>query len=312
MPEKTDLLDLYTSQSKELHLEWIAGKQNQTKHFFNTATNPATGTVGYFNLIHSNQIQILGTTELNYLTSLNQAMKQEALDKLFGEDTIVAIVTDNCKTLPEMVDLSEKRNVALFISDLPGEKLVNDLRYYLSHLLADKVHLHGVFMEVLSVGVFLKGASGIGKSELALELITRGHRLIADDAPLFARIAPDIIMGTALPMIQDFLEVRGLGVINIRKMYGNTAIKASKYLKLIIDLQPTDKVNDETQNRLIATEKTFDVLGLEIPTFLIPVAPGRNLAVLVEAAVKNYLLELRHYSAYNDIVSRQAQALNEQ
>ncbi len=308
MNEEPTVKALHEALGKELHLSWIAGKRSGDRRFLKDEEAPKADIVGHFNLIHSSQVQILSETELSHLASLSSPHHEQALNKLFAEETIIVIVSNNLEPPAEMLKLADEHTVGLFRSSLAGERLINDLRYYLTRLLAEKTTLHGVFMEVLSIGVLLTGASGVGKSELALELITRGHRLITDDAPLFARIAPDIIVGTSPPVIQDFLEVRGLGVLNIRQMYGNSAIKPSKYLKLIIDLQPAHK-KSIGENRLVTPTATSNVLGLEVPTFTLPVAPGRNLAVLVEAAVRNHLLRLSDYYADLDIMQRQQQVM---
>ena len=295
---------LHQELGQELCLTWIAGKHSGNRKFLKDKENPRADIVGYFNLIHSSQVQIVGPTELDYLKTLNKSNQKNAYTKLFSEETITIVVANNLEPPLEMHMLADEHNIGLFKSSLSGEHLINDLRYYLTRLLAKKITLHGVFMEVISIGVLLTGASGVGKSELALELITRGHRLIADDAPLFARIAPDIIVGTSPSIIQNFLEVRGLGILNILHMYGDSAIKSSKYLKLIVDLQPLQK-KISNENRLVTPTQTNNVLGLDVPIFTLPVAPGRNLAVLVEAAVRNHLLILNNYYAALDMIDRQ-------
>ena len=301
----------YESQGEVLKLDWIAGKNSGSKEFVKDENNPKAGIVGYFNLIHSSQAQILGETEMEYLLPLDGPALNEALKKLFDKDTRIAIIAGDCPPTDLMRKLADKSDIALFVSPLSGERIVDNLRYYFAQLLADKINLHGVFMEVISIGVLLTGSSGIGKSELALELITRGHRLIADDAPLFARIAPDIIIGTSPPVIQDFLEVRGLGVLNLRQMYGDSAIKMSKYLKLTVDLKGMDENFTANENRLVCPTATYSVLGMEVPVATIQVAPGRNLAVLVEAAVRNHLLRLHNYYADDDIIARQKSMMRE-
>ena len=311
MSNSANVIKLYESQGKELQLEWAAGKNSGNNTFVKDKNNPKAGIVGYFNLIHSSQVQILGKTEMNYLRSLPNDSMDTALQKLFGEETRMAVIVDQCRPTEKMNAIADKNNVALFISPLPGERLVDTLRYYFAQLLADKINMHGVFMEVISIGVLLIGPSAIGKSELALELITRGHRLIADDAPLFARIAPDIIIGTSPPVIQDFLEVRGLGVLNLRQMYGDSAIKMSKYLKLIVALKDVNDYTEANENRLINPATTQDVLGMNVAVSTIQVAPGRNLAVLVEAAVRNHLLRLHNYYADADIIARQKNLMQE-
>jgi HPr kinase/phosphorylase len=248
---------------------------------------------------------VLGRTELTYLANLRKNWRQDACEQLFESDPVVILIADECDPPAEFVRLADRYQVPLLRSAVSSNELINDLRYYFTHKLADRVTLHGVFMEVLSIGLLLTGDSGVGKSELALELITRGHRLVADDAPEFARIAPDIINGTCPALIQDFLEVRGLGVLNIRAMYGDSVIKKGKYLRLIIQLKHVRQNDGAFEDRLQEQQQTRNVLGLDIPVFSLPVAPGRNLAVLVEAAVRNHLLRLNGYNAGEDLTARQ-------
>lgn len=179
-----------------------------------------------------------------------------------------------------------------------------------SQALAEKETLHGVFMEVLGVGVLISGQSGLGKSELALDLVNRGYKLIADDAPEFERIAPETINGTCPKLLQNFLEVRGLGVLNIREMYGASAIKSNEHLKLIIELFPPEMNVAKSENRIQPSAGKASILGVDIPTISLPVAPGRNLAVLVEAAVRNHLLTRNGYSAGRDFTKRQKSTIN--
>ena len=196
-------------------------------------------------------------------------------------------------------------SVPLFSSPLTSNKLTDSLRYYLNNLFADVLTLHGVYMEVHAIGVLITGPSGVGKSELALELITRGHRLVADDAPQFSRIAPDIINGTCPAALQDFLEVRGLGIINVRELFGDSAIKINKYLRLIIRLEPLSRESIKQIDRLEGSYTTQNLLDLEIPEITLPVAPGRNLAVLLECAARNHMLRFSGYNASKVFTGRQ-------
>jgi HPr kinase/phosphorylase len=297
---------LFDNLVTRLHLVWLAGRSGAGRSFTQDSTargNP--GLIGHFNLIHANQAVVLGRTELTYLANLQTNWRQDAYEQLFDSDPVLILLADECAPPDEFLQLADQYQVPLLKSTLSSNDLINDLRYYFTHKLADRVTLHGVFMEVLSIGVLLTGDSGVGKSELALELITRGHRLVADDAPEFARIAPDIINGACPPLIQDFLEVRGLGVLNIRAMYGDSVIKKGKYLRLIIHLKQVRLSDAAFEDRLKDQQQARNVLGLDIPVFTLPVAPGRNLAVLVEAAVRNHLLRLNGYNAGEDLATRQ-------
>jgi len=306
MNEPLTVQVLFDDLVTRLHLVWLAGRIGAGRSFTQDSTargNP--GLIGHFNLIHANQAVVLGRTELTYLANLQTNWRQDAYEQLFDSDPVLILLADECAPPDEFLRLADQYQVPLLKSTLSSNDLINDLRYYFTHKLADRVTLHGVFMEVLSIGLLLTGDSGVGKSELALELITRGHRLVADDAPEFARIAPDIINGACPPLIQDFLEVRGLGVLNIRAMYGDSVIKKGKYLRLIIHLKQVRLSDAAFEDRLKDQQQARNVLGLDIPVFTLPVAPGRNLAVLVEAAVRNHLLRLNGYNAGEDLATRQ-------
>ena len=177
------------------------------------------------------------------------------------------------------------------------------MQHYLTNYFADKITLHGVFMEVMGTGVLITGDSSIGKSELALELITRGHRLIADDATEFSRVSPDTLLGSCPEMLRDFLEVRGLGILNIRAMFGSRAIKQHRNLRLIIVLQ---QLADATKMDRLHGSKIQEV---NIPEITLPVWPGRNLAVLLEAAVRNHILNTKGYDASKAFIDRQKRRL---
>lgn len=297
--------NLYEENIKRLDLQWVAGRMGAQRNFTrrNSASN-STIVVGYFNLIRSAQAQVLGETELKYINNLTGDLLQDACQHLFEEKTIVLIIADNLSPPAAFVELANHHKIALLRSSASSYEVLTSLRYFFTQKLVERTTLHGVFLEVLSMGVLLTGESGTGKSELALELLSRGHRLIADDAPEFARTAPDIIYGSCPPSLQDFLEVRGLGVLNIRAMYGDSVIKHGKYLRLIIHLTPVSSDEALSQDRLQIEHNVRNILGVDIPIFTLPVAPGRNLAVLVEAAVRNHLLRLNGYNASEDIANR--------
>ncbi len=194
---------------------------------------------------------------------------------------------------------------------LSDSLVLDNLQYYAARFLAAKTTLHGVFLEVLGMGVLLTGHSAVGKSELALELITRGHRLVADDAPEFRRIAPDIVAGSCPPLLREFLEVRGLGILNIRAMFGDSSIVNNMYLQLIIHLKRMKLQEIADMERLQAVGQSRSVLGVEIPQLTVPVAPGRNLAILVETAVRNHMLKLKGYDAAELFIERQRRSIEE-
>ena len=333
MPEIINQLtvqELFTNHCEKLGLEWIAGLQGGKRKIIPEESSGGTSTVvdddldklpkaetrktntpirqslvGYLNLIHSNQIQVLGDMELNFIEGLRDISRQDFISQLFKHQLACIIVSEGKEAPVFLKRKCNENNIPLLTSPLPSKKLTDSLHYYLSNLFADVTTLHGVFMEVNSIGVLLTGPSGIGKSELALELITRGHRLVADDAPQFSRIAPDIISGTCPKALQDFLEVRGIGIINVRKLFGDSAIKVNKYLRLVVRLEPMKKKGLIQMDRLEGSYRTRRILDLEIPEITVPVAPGRNLAVLLECAARNHIIRMGGYNASEEFLERQ-------
>ncbi len=327
MTSQITVKELFDSHSEKYGLQWISGqeggknlilpeetKDNQTatskskskkKRSSKGKTAETKSLVGFLNLIHPHQIQIFGGTELKYFEGLRSISKQDAIRQLFTPNP-ACIIVSNSKTVPAFLKRKcNEYSVPLFSSPLTSNKLTDSLRYYLNNLFADVLTLHGVYMEVHAIGVLITGPSGVGKSELALELITRGHRLVADDAPQFSRIAPDIINGTCPAALQDFLEVRGLGIINVRELFGDSAIKINKYLRLIIRLEPLSRESIKQIDRLEGSYTTQNLLDLEIPEITLPVAPGRNLAVLLECAARNHMLRFSGYNASEVFTGRQ-------
>jgi len=297
---------LFSQTQKNLKLSWWSGNKNSEKGFTHLSFKSSeSGLVGHFNLIHANQAQVLGETELKFFQEADSAVSANALTQLFQRQSAAIFISDELTPLSNFKEYSTKYDLPIICSSLSSNELIDQLRYYLTQALAEKEILHGVFMEVISVGVLITGQSGLGKSELALDLVSRGHRLIADDAPEFARVAPDTINGTCPKLLQNFLEVRGLGVLNIREMYGDSAIKANKYLKLIIELFPPKMNAPKSEDRIRLSERKTNILEVNIPTISLPVAPGRNLSVLVEAAVRDHLLIRDGYNASADFMQRQ-------
>lgn len=261
--------------------------------------------VGRLNLVQLNRIQVLGPAEVRYWAGRDEGERARLRDQLFGADLFGLIVTDDETIPPDLLARARHEGVPLLHTPQDCERMIGTLRHALGRELAARVVLHGVFLDVLGVGVLLSGASSVGKSELALELISRGHSLVADDAPEFSRPEPDAIEGRSPPLLKDFLEVRGLGVLNIRSMYGDAAIRHNKRLQLIIHLEPFTSALRDQLERLDGNLTTTDVLEVPIAAMTLPVAPGRNLAVMVEAAVRTYLLARRGYHAGDDLMRRQ-------
>ena len=291
--------ELFEQQRERLDLRWIAG-QNGGDRFLESVETVARrpSLAGYLNAIYPNKVQILGTEELAWLDALDSRHRWETIEKIMQFRPLALVISKGQACPADLAEAAEESLTPLWSSPLRGHELLNHLQYHLARTLAPRVTLHGVFMEIYSIGVLITGDSGAGKSELALELISRGHRLVADDAPEFTQIAPDVLDGTCPEMIQDLLEVRGLGVLNIREMFGDTAVKHNKYLRLIIHLtRPTNRADDPPEatglERLTGENSVRRVLDLDVPMTTLPVMPGRNLAVLAEAATRLHSLRMK-------------------
>lgn len=313
MPHNIRVRDLYETLRERLHLTWVAGETGAESTLLSANTDASTGIIaGPLNYIHPNRVQIIGPAEEAYLGGLPTPNRQQALQQLFEEQPALVMLVNNTEGAVELPGMADDAGVALMRSPLPDAQVLDNLQYYASLFLSEKTTLHGVFLEVLGMGVLLTGDPAVGKSELALDLITRGSRLVADDAPEFTRIAPDIVSGTCPPLLREFLEVRGLGILNIRAMFGDSSIKRQKYLRLIVHLKRMSADQISGMDRLSGTHANLDVLGVSIPHVTVPVAPGRNLSVLVESAVRNHLLRLKGYDATEVLIERQQQAILEQ
>jgi HPr kinase/phosphorylase len=310
MTELFSAESIIVNLSSKIDLKWVAGEEDPERPLHEIRVSEHATLIGHLNLIHNNIIQVIGKTECDYLQSLDDDFRTNVLDQIFSGKTVAIIMADALPVPDKLIACANNNHVPLLSCKTNSNEVVDIARYYLHELFSEKEIIHGVFMEVLGTGVLLTGESSIGKSEVALDLISRGHRLIADDAPEFTRIGPDLLIGKSPGVLKDFMEVRGLGVLNIREMYGDNALKASKYLRLVIHME---RLTDEqlTQiDRLEGSRQLRNILGVEVPEILLPVAPGRNLAVIVEAAVRNHILRLSGYSATEQLMDIQQKAID--
>jgi len=302
---------LFEALQEKLDLHWAGGQMGRTRNIKDPGSDAArTALVGHLNLIHPNRVQVLGNTEIGYLERLDGNLRRDLIDQLFDGTSDLIVVGDGRPVPEDIKQRSEASSTPLLNSGRPTSQLVGYLQYYLTNLFAEKIILHGVFMEVFSVGLLITGDPSVGKSELALELVARGHRLVADDAPVFAKTAPDVLSGRCPEMLRDFLEVRGLGILNIRAMFGDSAIKQNRNLRLILKLEPMTEEQMHAIDRLHGSRTTQTILGVDIPQIILPVAPGRNLAVLAEAAARNHTLLLKGFDSAKLFMDRQARFMD--
>ena len=298
--------ELYKQTRLKLKLKWVAGLDGGHNQLNSQqVTKPSLALIGHLNFVHPNRVQVLGCAEMDYLRSLSIIAIQQAITNLYSTDLAAIVIANGEKPPKELINAANHFNTPLFTSPVQSPQLMDILSHYLKQAMAETTSLHGVFIEVQGFGVMIKGNAAIGKSELALELITRGHRLIADDIIDFYRISPDRIEGRCPPLLQDFLEVRGLGILNVRALFGDNSVKPTKPLDLIIQLELADTLNPQQLDRLNVKIQHERVLEVNISKVVIPIAAGRNIAVLVEVAVRNHILLMRGVNATQQFSKRQ-------
>ena len=310
MKEILSAESIIVNLASRIELKWVAGAEDPDKPLHELDVNEHATLIGHLNLIHNNIIQVIGKTECEYLHGLDDDFRRSTLTQLFTNNTVAIILSDGLPVPELLCEFANKYYVPVLSCKAESNDVVDAARYYLNKLFSNKEIMHGVFMEVHGTGVLITGESSVGKSELALDLISRGHRLVADDAPEFTRIGPDILDGRSPAILQGFMEVRGLGVLNIREMYGDNAIKRNKYLRLIVHMEKMNDDNLGTFNRLTGQTEVQRILDVEIPVTIVPVAPGRNLSVIVEAAVRNHILRKNGYDASQQLIDRQQLAID--
>jgi HPr kinase/phosphorylase len=299
--------ELVTNSAGILDLAWIGGRSGAERQ----AAVPAADTVdqvGYLNLFHPHRLQVVGEAEIAYFRRVSTHRREQILEELAAGAPPALVMALDCVP-PELVQACDTHAIALLSCSQNSTRAIELLRTMVSKALAPNCLLHGVLMDVLGIGVLISGASGLGKSELALELISRGHGLVADDAVEVHRVGPSTIEGRCPALLQGMLEVRGLGLLDIKTIFGETAVRRKMRLKLIVQLLRRSTHDDEYE-RLPLEDLTENVLGLDIRKVVIPVAAGRNLAVLTEAAVRNTILQLRGIDSKLEFMARQRLAID--
>jgi HPr kinase/phosphorylase len=313
MTPKLTAHDLFEAQSATLKLSWIGGRAGAERLLeAATAKYPGMALVGHLNFVHPNRVQVIGDAEIDYLKRLAKKERPSQVAALFGASKTAAVVwAHESKPPKDLIEASDKAKLAMFATPLPSPVVIDHLQYHLTRALAPRTTVHGVYMEVMGMGILLTGESGIGKSELALELLSRNHRLIADDAVELVRIGPDVLVGQhPSGMLSDYLEVRGLGILDIRTMFGETAVRHKKKLHLIVRMELMEKRSLSKVDRLQAQQLTRRILDVDVPEVVLFVGAGRNLAVLVEAAVRSYILRMWGIDTLKDFMQRHQALMN--
>jgi HPr kinase/phosphorylase len=300
---------LFDDNRDSLQLGWFAGFPGGERRISGDATS-AADQVGHLNMIHPGRLQVFGTQEAEYDKRLSPTTRIHHIEELAAGEPPAFIIAHGLETPAYLLSICDKKNIPLFSTPLPSAQVIDYLRVYLSKKLAQRITMNGVFMDVLGLGVLITGESGLGKSELGLELISRDHGLVADDTVEFTRIAPNMVEGRCPAFLKNLLGVRGLGLLDIKTIFGETAVRRKMRLTLIVHLVRRNTL-EEKYERLPLHAQTEEVLGLPIRKVVIPVDAGRNLAVLLEAAVRNTILQLRGIDTLTKFMERQQQAMGD-
>ena len=251
----------------------------------NQVDRPGLALTGFLDAFEQSRIQIVGVAEYRYLQQCEEAERAAKIDAFFAQKPVAVIVTAGREPFPAMREAAERHGVPFLLSRERTSPLMAALIAYLNVQLAPRITRHGVLVEVYGEGLLLLGDSGVGKSETAIELVKRGHRLIADDAVEIKRVSAKTLVGTAPPIIRHYVELRGIGIIDVRRIFGMGAVKDSQGIDLVINLEQW--VQGKMYDRLGLDGETMDILGNEVPSITIPVKPGRNLAIILEIAAMN-------------------------
>ncbi|MBI1911850.1 MAG: HPr(Ser) kinase/phosphatase [Deltaproteobacteria bacterium] len=288
---------LEARQLEEFRLELVAGEKGLTREVTTSRIQkPGLLLTGLLEELHPDRLQIFGAAEIGYLTSLPPEKLARALGVLEKTDIPAIIVTRQLEPPNFLLNLCRKKDIPLFKTSFSSSAFIEGITKYLEERLAPSTTLHGVLVDVLGVGILLIGKSGIGKSECALDLVSRGFRLVSDDVVIVKKMPPSVLFGTSSDIIRYHMEIRGLGIVNIKDLYGITAIREKKQMDLVVELVRWE--SDSEYERLGFEEKTYNILGVELPYLRIPVSPGRSVATIVEVAARNQILKIMgHHSA---------------
>ncbi len=281
-------------KQSQMKLELLAGTVALEKKITVFDVNrPGLALAGYFEYFAFERIQVMGMTELSYLAELDPKRRQEILERLFSYNLVCFVITRSLEPPPELIKLADEREVAVLRTPLNTITFINEVTTYLEEKFAPTTSVHGVLIDVYGVGALILGESGIGKSECALELVKRGHRLVADDVVDIRKKSSTLLVGKGMEFIKYHMEIRGLGIIDIRNLFGAGATRDDTEIDLIIQMEEWDSKRE--YDRLGLDEVTYEILGVEVPKLVIPIRPGRNIAAIVEVAAMNWRLKKTGY-----------------
>lgn len=285
-----------------LQVTYAATDYQKIKLTVEDVARPGLQLAGYFDHFEPMRLQVMGNVEISYLGKLSVEERLIIYDRLFSFKVPAVLIARDLPMSDECLAMARKHNVTILRSAEATSTIVSSIVAYLKAALAPRVTQHGVLMEIYGAGLLLIGESGIGKSETAVELLKRGHRLIADDAVEIRKIAKEKLVGTAPELIRNYIELRGIGIVNVAKLFGMGAVKSENYIDLVVNIVPWN--TEEVYDRMGLEEHFMDILGVQVPMYTIPVTPGRNLAVILEVAAMNNRQRKMGYNAAMEFTER--------
>jgi HPr kinase/phosphorylase len=308
--DKLPVSELLSEGARHLQLKLLYGKEYLRERYVDSfrVQKPGLALAGFTEFIHEGRIQILGGTEVGYLWTLSPKQRINALENLAQRNICCIIITKNLKLPREVTTVVKERQIPLLRTSLLSSEAIEYITDFLEERLAPETGVHGVLMDVYGIGVLIKGRSGIGKSECAVELIKRGHRLVADDIVTIKR-RYDTLVGMSNDMLRHHIEVRGLGILNVKDMFGVTAIRMRKKVELVIEFVDWDQ-SAGSFDRLGLDKKFYESLDIQIPMIVLTITAGRNMAVIVEVAARNHLLKVMGYDSAKNFADKLINKMN--
>ena len=288
----------------------VMGDRDELELETSDVNRPGLQLSGFFDYFASDRLQVVGKAEMQYLLALEPEVRKERLDQYMSFNPPVVVVCRNMPCPPEMVEAAQHNNVPLLRSRLVTTRFMLQGSMFIGAKLAPRITRHGVLMDVFGIGVMITGESGVGKSEAALELVKRGHRLVADDVVEICKVSDVRLVGESPEMVRHFMEIRGVGIINVKNMYGVGAVINSKSIDMVIHLELWD--NNKNYDRLGLDEDFTAVLGVKLPKITLPVRPGRNLAIVIEVAASNHRLKKMGYNGAQELQDRLAAKIHQE
>lgn len=300
---ETEVKSLSSNELADLSLRLVAGADGLDRMILKPRVQkPGLAFAGYYEYIKPGRVQIIGASEIGYLNSLPPRLREKRVRDVAGLDVSCFITTKGIDPISEFVKECENHAIPLFRTDSMSSTTITRVTYFLEETMAPRVTIHGGLLDVYGIGLLLLGESGVGKSECALDLVWRGHRLVSDDTVMIKRHPNEVVIGYSNDLISHHMELRGIGIINVKDLFGVSATRDVKPIDIVVKLERW--VEGTEYDRLGVSGETYDLLGVTKPLVRLPVASGRNLALLVEVAARNYLMKLQGYNTAEELVER--------